>query len=251
MAETAKTIVTTVNHGTLSTLTSDGTPLGTYVAYVLDEKGCPVMRLRSDAVHKRNLEVSPKCSLFVHAPEQPARRLARVTLIGSVSFVEDKDLPEVKEQYRQRHPEGRGIDDLSDNDQFGRLNVDKVFYVGGLDGNKNAEVVNGSDYLESQPDPLRLNAPEIVRQWNSERMEDIYRICKQKSGVPLIEMTYAELAWVDRFGFYISYSTINSHNNTLRIPFPREAEEDRDARSLLTMTAHLAWESDRNALPLT
>ena len=99
------------------------------------------MRLRTDAVHKRNLEASPKCSLFVQAPEQPARRLARVTLIGdvvverlwclmcdagSVSFVESGDLPEIQEQYRQRHPEGTGIDDLKDDDQFGRLDVDKV-----------------------------------------------------------------------------------------------------------------------------
>jgi len=39
-AETAKTIVSTVNHGTLSTLSEDGTPLGTYVAFVLDDKVC-------------------------------------------------------------------------------------------------------------------------------------------------------------------------------------------------------------------
>jgi len=38
MAETAKTIVSTVNHGTLSTLSEDGTPLGTYVAYILDKQ---------------------------------------------------------------------------------------------------------------------------------------------------------------------------------------------------------------------
>lgn len=62
-------------------------------------------------------------------------------------------------------------------------------------------------------------------------------------------MTYAELAWVDRFGFYISYDTINAKSNALRVPFPREVEEDRDARSLLTMTAHLAWEKDRNTVP--
>lgn len=38
IAETAKTIVSTVNHGTLSTLSEDGTPLGTFVEYVLDKK---------------------------------------------------------------------------------------------------------------------------------------------------------------------------------------------------------------------
>lgn len=62
-------------------------------------------------------------------------------------------------------------------------------------------------------------------------------------------MVYAELSWVDRLGFYISYETIHSKNNVLRIAFPRPVEEDRDARSLLTMMAHWAWESDRNAVP--
>ena len=38
IGETAKTVVSTVHHGTLSTLTQDGTPLGTYVAYVLDSE---------------------------------------------------------------------------------------------------------------------------------------------------------------------------------------------------------------------
>ena len=62
-------------------------------------------------------------------------------------------------------------------------------------------------------------------------------------------MTYAQLSWVDCLGFYISYDTIHSKNNVLRVSFPREAEEDRDARSLLTMAAHLAWEHDRNTVP--
>jgi len=58
-------------------------------------------------------------------------------------------------------------------------------------------------------------------------------------------MMHAELAWVDKFGFYIVYDTINSKYNTLRVDFPREVDGDRDARSLMTMAAHLAWESDR------
>jgi len=50
-ADTARTIVDLVAHGTLSSLTEDGTPLGTYVSYVLDQVGQPILRLRKDAAH--------------------------------------------------------------------------------------------------------------------------------------------------------------------------------------------------------
>ena len=68
-AETAKTIVDIVAHGTLCTIGEDGIPLGTYTNYILDDRGMPVMRLRADAVHTANLRRSPKCSLFVQPGE--------------------------------------------------------------------------------------------------------------------------------------------------------------------------------------
>lgn len=64
-AETARTIVDIVAHGTLCTAGEDSLPLGTYCNYVLDEQGMPVLRLRANAVHTANLLRSPKCSLFV------------------------------------------------------------------------------------------------------------------------------------------------------------------------------------------
>lgn len=69
-AETARTIVDIVAHGTLCTSGEDGLPLGTYCNYVLDDQGLPVLRLRANAVHTANLKRSPKCSLFVQ-PGKP------------------------------------------------------------------------------------------------------------------------------------------------------------------------------------
>ena len=86
-AETARTIVDLVAHGTLCTLSPDGVPLGTYVSYVLDAAGQPILRLRADAVHTANLQRDPQCSLFVQPGEHSARLLARVTLIGAVEPV--------------------------------------------------------------------------------------------------------------------------------------------------------------------
>ena len=72
-AETARTIVDIVAHGTLSTLSEEGLPLGTYCNYVLDDQGMPILRLRADAVHTANLLRSPQCSLFI----QPGTHVAK------------------------------------------------------------------------------------------------------------------------------------------------------------------------------
>ena len=81
-AETARTILDLSESGTLCTSQSDGTPLGTYTTFVLDQLGQPILRLRSDAVHTANLSREPRCSLFVQPSTHPARLLARATLIG-------------------------------------------------------------------------------------------------------------------------------------------------------------------------
>jgi hypothetical protein len=84
-AETARTVVDLVAHGTISTIGEDGVPLGTFAAYVLlGNDGQPILRLRADAVHTANLLREPRCSLFIVPDDRPARLLARVTLIGKV-----------------------------------------------------------------------------------------------------------------------------------------------------------------------
>lgn len=56
--------------------------------------------------------------------------------------------------------------------------------------------------------------------------------------------------WIDRLGMYIDYYTVSGEHSTLRVAFPRVVEDDRDARSIITMTAQLAWERDRNYIPI-
>ena len=84
---TARTIIDIAQHGTISTVSESGLPLGTYVTYTQDADGQPILRLRADAVHTTNLLRNPRCSLFVQPPDLPARRLARATLIGQVTLL--------------------------------------------------------------------------------------------------------------------------------------------------------------------
>ncbi|GMH35119.1 hypothetical protein BSKO_02987 [Bryopsis sp. KO-2023] len=250
IGNTARTIVDLVSHGTLSTVSEDGSPLGTFVTYVLDRKGQPILRLRSSAVHTQNLLRSPRCSLFVQPEDLPARRLARVSLLGSVTKLSEDEEPFFRESHAKVHGEAVGVDAVRKDDLLYRLKVDDCFYVGGFGSSKCAESVGGEAYAEAELDPLRTAAAEIVSQWNKERAEDIVRICKQESGVSLQQLSYAELMWIDRLGMYIDYYTDSGEHSTLRVPFPRPVEDERDARSIITMTAQLAWERDRNYIPI-
>lgn len=131
-AETARTIVELVGCGTLSTIDSSGTPLGTFVSYILDDSGLPLLRLRSDAVHTKNLQGNPSCSLFVHAPVQPIRSVARVTLIGTVEEISEDEMAVARELHAAANAGAIGVDAPRRDDIFMRLKVSKAFYVGGL-----------------------------------------------------------------------------------------------------------------------
>lgn len=134
IAETARTVVDISSHGTLCTLSDDGTPLGTYVTYVLDGNGQPVLKLREEAVHTANLRRSSRCSLFVHPEDYPARFLARVTLLGNAEAVGEDEVDEFRLRHMSAHGHATGVDRPRETDLMYRLKISKCFYVGGLSG---------------------------------------------------------------------------------------------------------------------
>lgn len=175
-AETARTIVDLVAHGTLCTITEDGAPLGTYVSYVLDQDGQPILRLRADAVHTANLHRDGNCSLFVQPGEYPARLLARVTLIGHVEPVPEDVAASAAELHNTLHAGGVGVDAPQPTDLYFRLVVDRCFYVGQLSGESAADVIAGDEYRGAEADPLRTCAAELTQHMNTNRLEDVMRI---------------------------------------------------------------------------
>jgi hypothetical protein len=62
-------------------------------------------------------------------------------------------------------------------------------------------------------------------------------------------MAYAELLWLDRLGMYIRSEVIGRAPEVVRVPFYRPVLDERDARSVITMAAQLAWESERSYVP--
>jgi hypothetical protein len=59
-------------------------------------------------------------------------------------------------------------------------------------------------------------------------------------------MAHAEMLWVDRLGVHLRAARQDgSPAVDLRVPFVRGVEDERDARSALTMMAQVAWEAQR------
>ena len=62
-------------------------------------------------------------------------------------------------------------------------------------------------------------------------------------------MQYAELLWLDRLGMYVRTEVVGRQPTVLRIPFYRAVLDERDARSVITMSSQMAWDADRKYTP--
>lgn len=82
----------------------------------------------------------------------------------------------------------------------------------------------------------------------------VQRFCRIYSGAGPTDHAEGLISWVDRLGFDLQLhvgkagQALDKVNTKLvRVAFPREAIDEQDCRSLLTMMAQTAWESERKA----
>lgn len=58
--------------------------------------------------------------------------------------------------------------------------------------------------------------------------------------LPPLQMTYAELLWLDAQGMYVRCETAGAEGSrVLRVPFYRTVLDERDVRSVITMAAQV------------
>ena len=167
-----------------------------------------------------------------------------------VEPLESAAAAEAAQKHALLHYGAGGIDSPQSTDLFYRLVITECFFVGGLGSDTVAEHLAPAEYTSAQPDPLRRDAPVLVSIFNRERLEDVLRIGAYAVGQP-IEQTYAsELLWIDKHGIYLSVVTLDSSIPVVsRVTFHRPVLDERDARSMLTLLAQVAWERERNYIP--
>jgi putative heme iron utilization protein len=132
LAQEARQLVASNWRGVLSTLIAgEGTPYGSLVDLAPLPDGDVIMFLSTLAVHQQYLVKDPRASIFI-APdfkEDDAMAQARVSLVGRVTVVEDRN--SVAGLYLEHHPNAQqyiGFPDF----QFYRLQVEKARYIAGF-----------------------------------------------------------------------------------------------------------------------
>lgn len=135
-ADSARKVLRSASTGALATLAERGTPFASLVTVASDHDGAPLLLLSTLAVHTRNLDRDPRCSLLLVAPGgeggDPLAG-ARLTVEGRALRVaaDAPDLPRLRARFLARHPMAAGYAGFADFGFF-RLAVEASHLVAGF-----------------------------------------------------------------------------------------------------------------------
>lgn len=202
-----------------------GYPFGSVVSYALDGQGRPLLCLSDIAEHTRNLKSDPKASLLVTEPPNTGTdqlALGRVTLIGEITAVPEREIADASTVYRAAHPQAYYTD--FDDFVFYRMDVRGVRYVGGFG---HMSWVTVDDYAAASPDPLRPHASDIITHMNDDHADALVAYCKAFAGES--DTTNAQMITVDRYGFDVLAISEQSRR-AVRIPFNEICDTPMEVR---------------------
>lgn len=230
-AEHARTIAASTNAATLATLTADGDPWASFVAYGLQD-GRPVLCVSNLAEHGRNLAGDPRASLSIVAGSSDTDPLSssRITLSGIVSQPSSIERDAVRAAYVSAVPAGRFFVDYSDF-TFWVLDVQRVRWVGGYGRMDSAA---GQEYHDAAPDPVTPGTAGAIAHLNADHADALAAMARAFGGYP--DADTATCTAIDRYGLDIRVQTPRGIAYT-RIGFPDRLDSPGQLRSV---TAELA-----------
>lgn len=228
-AERARTLMHLGRIGSLSTLSckQPGYPFGSVMPYGLDDGGHPVFLISTMAMHTQNLQANPHSSLLVTQPDASGDPLgaSRVTLLGNVVAISEKDLAEARTLYLARYANSKYWVDFEDF-SFYRMEVVDVYYVGGFGV---MGWVSASEYNRAKPDPLADVATDIIQHMNSDHGDALIVLARALAG---IESQDVSMTSIDRLGFHLRVKSTDGMRGA-RIAFSREVTTPAEARTVL------------------
>ena len=228
-AERALTLVDLSDVGSLSTLSRKhpGWPFGSVMPYGLDERGSPIFLISTMAMHTQNILDDPRAGLLVTQPDAHGDVLgaSRVTLMGKVSQVDEKDLENVRERYLAQHGNAKYWVDFGDF-AFYRMDVADIYFVGGFGA---MSWVNAEDYYGAEVDPLADAGPDIIKHMNEDHADAMLLLARTLNDIDAEE---AKMTAVDRLGFHLRLKKGDDIQGT-RIAFKREVRNSGQVREVL------------------
>ncbi|WVZ66452.1 hypothetical protein U9M48_015664 [Paspalum notatum var. saurae] len=250
--EEVRTILDRSVRGVLATHSQEhaGYPSGSMVDFACDHDGSPILAVSSLASHSKNLYGNPKCSLLV-AKDPEDRTDTVITVYGDAVPVSDEEKDSVRSAYLRRHPDAFWVDfgDFS----FLHIKPKAVRYVSGV-----ATALLGSgefsaaEYKEAKVDPISQFSTPITSHMNKDHADDTKLIVQHSTTVKandkckLFQVDFAYMLDVDSFGFNVK-AGFDGSVLKLRIPFPRQAQDRKDVKTLIVEMLQAARSSSSDA----
>ncbi|MBI5750566.1 MAG: DUF2470 domain-containing protein [Hydrogenophilales bacterium] len=131
-------------YGVLSTTSQKfpGYPYGSFVDYVTDHQGRPVILISALAEHAHNIFQSPKVSLTVHDSGSQTQALPRLALLGEAKLIGPDDAHHIRARYLRYFPEAEPL--LALDFALYRIEPHRIRYIAGF---AQARWVSPSDFL--------------------------------------------------------------------------------------------------------
>jgi putative heme iron utilization protein len=261
--EKTKTVTSVSTSGTLCTVSShegiEGSPFGSYVDYVLDFEGNPVLLMNEMSMHTINIQNNAMngetgggslVTLFTQLASDTesnnkGQDVSRVSLTCRVEQIPDTadDMDSIRMRYSLAHTYA---DQVMDSPKFAfyRLLPEKIYFVGGF--GVNSKWVNVEEYKRASPDILAKEANTIVKKLNREFMDDLELMATELLDVEMLENV--RITNVDRLGMDVRVtSQQGTRRNKLmtdefRIGFRIPVISVEDAKSEILKVFQEAWE---------
>jgi heme iron utilization protein len=236
-AEEARTLLAATNIATLGTLTADGYPWASLVAFGAFDDGSPVLCISTLAEHRRNLEADDRASLMVAAPGATRDPLAggRVSLAGRARMPEGEERKRARDAHISAVPQAAAYADFGDF-AFWVLSVERVRWVGGYG---RMDTVDAAAYAAAEADPVVNQAGFAVRHLNDDHPDALLAMARALGGHP--DATAAACTGADRYGLDLRVDTPRGTAFT-RVHY---AEPISEADGMRSATVELARRSRR------
>lgn len=251
--EKARTVLAVSTSGTLCTKSShdgiEGSPFGSYVDYVLDDEGCPVLLMNEMSMHTVNVRDDPGglVTLFVQLGRgSEGQDSSRCSITGKLVKVDDDEAQENIDAIRMRYSITHSYaDQVMDSPRFAfyRLEPSRVHFVGGF--GVLAKWVPVDEYKEATPDILAKDASDIISRLNRDHSEDLALTAEHLLDSQDVERI--RVTAVDRLGIDIRVTKKGPRANKLvtdefRIGFRIPVISVEDAKSEILKVFQEAWE---------
>ena len=245
----ARTITHVCTSGTLCTTSkgehapgTEGSPFGSYVDYILDDKGWPVLLLSDQSMHTANIKEFPKVSLFSQLPRSSstdaAAALSRVTVMGEVVEPNAEELSTLKFAFTLIHSYSEQIID-SPKFNIYKIKPTNIYFSGGF--GVQGGWVDVPKYEDARPDVLAAEVPAMLSRINFDKQAELFLLCKQF--LELNNVDDVRIQAVDRLGVDLRVKS-GDFTDEYRIGFRNEVTSSEDAKSELVKLFQESWERE-------